>query len=251
MTHNETLSPSLQGRHLSRIFGVGETAVTALADVSLDLVPGEFTLLLGPAGSGKSTLLAVLSGLLRPTAGDVLALGENLWTMSDTQRECFRLRHIGFVFQEYNLFPALTARQQLELLLRWGEGTHTRAARKRADEMLAQLGLANKAHLRPGQLSGGEKQRVAVGRALVKNPALCFADEPTGALDWISGERVLKLLRHAAHQQDTTVLVVTHDERIIPYADRVLYLEDGHLSRPIGTALDASQTNGSPHAHMN
>ena len=244
MNHNGRPSPALQGRHLTRIFGARGAAVTALADVSLDLIPGEFTLLLGPSGSGKTTTLAVLSGLLRPTAGDVLALGENLWAMSDRQRERFRLRHVGFVFQEYNLLPALTARQQLELVLRWGEGVNTRAAQQRADEMLARLGLANKAHLRPGQLSGGEKQRVAVGRALVKNPALCFADEPTGALDWASGARVIELLRDAAHKGEAAVLVVAHDERIIPYADRLFYLADGHLRRADGSAVDVAQASG-------
>ena len=246
MNHNGRLSPVLQGRHLTRIFGARGTAVTALTDVSLDLIPREFTLLLGPSGSGKTTMLAVLSGLLLPTAGEVMALGENLWAMSDMRRERFRLRHVGFVFQEYNLFPALTARQQLELVLRWGEGVSKRVAQKRADEMLARLGLAKKAHLRPGQLSGGEKQRVAVGRALVKNPTLCFADEPTGALDGASGERVIELLRDAAHEGDAAVLVVSHDERILPYADRVYYLADGHLRGEDGTAVDVAQASGCP-----
>jgi putative ABC transport system ATP-binding protein len=225
--------------------------VTAVADISLDLLPGEVTLLVGPSGGGKTTLLSVLSGLLHPTAGEVLALGENLWAMSDKQRERFRLRHVGFVFQEYNLLPALTARQQLELILRWGQGLNTHAARKRADEMLAQLGLANKAHLRPRQLSGGEQQRVAVGRALVKNPRFCFADEPTGALDWASGERVVKLLRDAAHKREAAVLVVSHDERIIPCADHVLYMEDGHLRQPDGSEVDVEtgRASGSLQAH--
>src|SRR5262245_60503851 len=212
----------LRGRHLTRIFGGGDTRTVALDDVSLDVPAGQLTLLMGPSGSGKTTLLAVLSGLLRPTAGQVLALGEDLWAMTDPRRERFRLRHVGFVFQEYHLFPALTARQQLEMVLRWGEGAGARAARKRADTMLARLGLAKRAHLRPGQLSGGEKQRVAVGRALVKGPALCFADEPTGALDWGNGQQVIELLRGAAREGGAAVLVVAHEGRIVPYADRVL-----------------------------
>jgi putative ABC transport system ATP-binding protein len=174
----------------------------------------------------------VLSGLLRPTRGQVLILGEDLWRMSDRQRERFRLQHCGFIFQGYNLFPALTARQQLEMVLRWGEGASAREARLRADEMLSLLGLAKKAKLRPAELSGGEKQRVAIGRALIKNPTFCFADEPTSALDWAHGEQVIELLRNAAHERGATILVVAHDARIVPYVDRVFYLEDGTLREP-------------------
>jgi putative ABC transport system ATP-binding protein len=237
--------PALQGRHLTRTFGAGETLMTALADVSLDVYPGELTLLMGPSGSGKSTLLAVLSGLLHPTAGQVLALGEDLWAMSDKQRERFRLRHVGFIFQGYNLLRALTARQQLELVLGWGEGAGAREARKRADETLGMLGLANKAHLRSDQLSGGEKQRVAVARALIKKATLCFGDEPTGALDWANGEQVIELLRGAAHQGGATVLVAAHDDRIIPNADRVWYLEDGRLCQREEKGVDANYPGAS------
>src|SRR5215472_18360150 len=127
--------PTLRGRNLSRLFGDGDSQTTALDHVSLDLYPGQIALLMGPSGSGKSTLLAVLSGLLHPSGGQVLALGEDLWKMSERQRERFRLRHVGFIFQGYNLFPALTARQQLEMVARWGEGAGAREARRRADEM--------------------------------------------------------------------------------------------------------------------
>jgi putative ABC transport system ATP-binding protein len=225
--------PTLRGRHLSRTFGRGETATTALERVSVHLCRGEFVLLMGPSGSGKSTLLAILSGLLKPDSGEVLALGQDLWTLSDQEREAFRLRHCGFIFQGYNLFPALTARQQLEMVLRWGEGASAREARDRTGEILALLGLSKKAHLRPAELSGGEKQRVAIGRALIKEPDFCFADEPTGALDWAHGEHVIELLRVAAHERGTTVLVVAHDARIIPYADRVLHLDDGRLAEHV------------------
>src|SRR5262249_53808524 len=179
--------------------------------------------------SGKSTLLAVLSGLLRPDSGRVVALGQDLWAMSEQERERFRLAHCGFIFQGYNLFGSLTARQQIEMVVRWGGGASPREARRRADEMLALLGLAKKAHLRPAELSGGEKQRVAIGRALIKEPEFCFADEPTSALDWAHGEQVVELLRSAAHDRGATVLIVAHDSRIIPYVDRVLYLADGRL----------------------
>lgn len=221
--------PTLSGIRLSRGFGEGDTRTMALKEVSLEMYAGQICLLMGPSGSGKSTLLAVLSGLLRPESGKVLALGEDIWALSDKEQERFRLRHTGFIFQGYNLFPALTARQQLEMVLRWGEGLSASAARRRTDEMLSLLGLARKAHLRPGELSGGEKQRVAIGRALAKNPMFCFADEPTSALDWANGEQVIELLRAAAHERGATILVVAHDARIIPYADRVFIMEDGFL----------------------
>ena len=156
-------------------------------------------------------------------------MGQDLWRLSEPQRREFRRRHCGFIFQGYNLFPALSARDQLEVVLRWGGGMSGAAARRRAGELLALLGLSRKAGLRPAQLSGGEKQRVAIGRALVKEPALCFADEPTSALDWAHGEQVIELLRNAAHDRGATVLIVAHDARIIPYADKVFYLEDGRL----------------------
>jgi putative ABC transport system ATP-binding protein len=221
--------PALVGRRLRRTFGTGELTTTALDGVSLQLRRGEMVLLMGPSGSGKSTLLAVLSGLLRPDAGQVRLLGEDLWALSDREQEQFRQRHVGFIFQGYNLFPALTAAQQLELMLRWGEGASSGEARRRAQRMLDILGVGHKAHLRPAQLSGGEKQRVAIGRALVKEPALCFADEPTSALDWAHGAEVVELLQAAARDRGATVLLVSHDARLMPYADRVFHLEDGRL----------------------
>jgi putative ABC transport system ATP-binding protein len=219
----------LCGRHLTHTYGEGKSEVRALADLSLDLYAGQVTLLQGPSGSGKTTLLAVLSGLLRPTAGRVVALEQDLWGMSERERERFRMRHCGFVFQEANLLSALTARQQMEIVLRWTVGSSAREARKQTDTMLALLGLARKGHLRPTELSGGEKQRVAVGRALIKDPTFCFADEPTSALDWSRGELVVKLLSDAARQHGRAVLVVSHDVRVADYADRVLRIEDGRL----------------------
>jgi putative ABC transport system ATP-binding protein len=221
--------PTLAARRLVRTFEQGGIATTVLREVSVEMYRGELALLMGPSGSGKSTLLAVLSGLLRPTAGMVLALGQDYWAQGEAAQERFRQRHFGYIFQGYNLLPALTARQQLEMVLRWAEGTPAREARQRADRMLGMLGLGGKAHLRPAQLSGGEKQRVAIGRALVMEPDFCFADEPTSALDWSHGEGVICLLQEAARERGTTVLVVTHDARLLPYADRSLHLEDGRL----------------------
>jgi putative ABC transport system ATP-binding protein len=239
--------PDLQGVHLSRSFGQGEMKTVAVDNVSLQIAPGQMALLMGPSGSGKSTLLAVLSGLLHPDSGKVLALGQDLWGMSDLERERFRLRHCGFIFQGYNLFAALSARQQLEMVVRWGERATNREARRRAEEMLSLLGLGKKGHLRPIELSGGEKQRVAIGRALIKDPHFCFADEPTSALDWAHGEQVIELLRNAAHDRGATVLCVAHDARIVPYADRVFYLEDGRLQDPEDDPAGRPAPGRAPH----
>jgi putative ABC transport system ATP-binding protein len=225
-------SPSLVGVRLTRTFGTGTGRTVALRAVTLECHPGEFTLIMGPSGCGKTTLLATLSGLLRPDDGQVLALGEDLWRLSEARRREFRLRHFGFVFQGYNLFPTLTAREQLEMVARWGEGLSRRDARHRVGEVLEVLGLPRKADLLPAELSGGEKQRVAIGRALLKRPAVCFADEPTSALDWGTGEPVIELLHRAAHQDGATILVVAHDPRLLPYADQVLHLQDGSVIEP-------------------
>ena len=219
---------TIAGRNLSRSFGSGETRAVAVRDVSLDFRAGEMSLLMGPSGSGKTTLLAMLSGLLRPESGQVLALDRDLWRMSDRERELFRLHHCGFIFQGANLMPALSARDHLAMVLRWGERLPWREVKRKVTDMLALLGLSRKGHLLPEHLSGGEKQRVAIGRALIKQPDLFFADEPTSALDWEHGKHVVELLRETAHG-GATVVMVTHDHRILPYADRIYSLEDGHL----------------------
>lgn len=224
---------AIRGRRLSRWFGEGELRMQALNDVTIELGRGQIVLLMGPSGSGKSTLLAVLSGLLRPDEGQVIALGQDLWKMSERDRENFRLKHCGFIFQGYNLFPALSARQQIEMVLRWGEGTPYREARRRVDQMLELLGLTKKARLRPAQLSGGEKQRVAIGRALIKNPSLVFADEPTSALDWGHGAQVVDLLHTASHDSNAAILVVSHDARMVSHVDQVYHLEDGMLAETV------------------
>lgn len=239
--------PTLRGLELVRYFGDGDQMNAALKNVSIDLYAGEISLLMGPSGSGKTTLLATLSGLLTPNSGKVLSLGHDIWGMSEREREDFRLQHCGFIFQGYNLFPALTARQQLEMVMRWGEGASAGEARDRAEELLQLLGLGKKMHLRPLEMSGGEKQRVAIGRALTKNPSFCFADEPTSALDWAHGELVIELLRAAAHDRGATILVVAHDSRIIPYVDRVFYLEDGCLKESRHTGQDEPHNNEDEH----
>lgn len=223
------LQPSLEGRDLRRGFGQGEMRSVAVAGVSIKLYPGQFSLMMGPSGSGKSTLLAILSGLLRPEQGQVISLGQEIWRMSERQQEAFRLKHVGFIFQGYNLFGAFNAVQQLELVGCWGVGMTSSQSRRKAIQILDMLGLSKKKHLRPAEMSGGEKQRVAIGRALMKDPELLFADEPTSALDWAHGEQVIELLQAAAHERGATVLCVAHDSRIIPYSDKVISLEDGLL----------------------
>lgn len=220
---------TLEAISISHGFGDGALRTEVLTDISLTVSQGKVSLLIGPSGSGKSTLVAILSGLLRPNSGKVIALGEDIWKLSDRRREEFRRKYCGFIFQGYNLFPALTARQQLELVLKWGMNKGSREATEVADTTLASLGLADKTRLRPQQLSGGEKQRVAVGRALVKGPKLIFADEPTAALDWHHGEQVVQMLREAAKERDATVVLVSHDPRIIPFADQVYHLDDGRI----------------------
>jgi putative ABC transport system ATP-binding protein len=219
----------LTARHLTRTFGSGDSRVVALDDVSLDLRGGEFSLLMGPSGSGKSTLLAVLSGLVPPDSGQVVALGQEVWEMSDRAREEFRRLSTGFIFQGYNLFPALTVREQLEMVLLWAAEVPPAMAERQVEAVLELLGLAEKADRVPEQLSGGEKQRVAIARALIKDPQLIFADEPTSALDWQRGRQIVELLQESARARGAVLLVVSHDNRILPYADRVFHLEDGRL----------------------
>lgn len=227
--------PSLRGVRLVKMFGDGATQRAALREVSMDLYPGQLALLMGPSGSGKSTLLAILSGLLRPDSGQVLTrpVGTNsyvdVWTLSNKSREEFRRQHTGFIFQGYNLFPALTASQQLEIVLKWGNNLSARDAKRQAHEMLDRLGLLNQRHKKPAAMSGGEKQRVAIGRALAKNPTFIFADEPTSALDWENGQSVIQLLRDAAHTRGATILVVSHDQRMVPFVDVNYHLDDGRL----------------------
>ncbi len=226
--------PTLRAVRLRRTFGDGAQRRAVLSDVSLDLYPGQIALLMGPSGSGKSTLLAILSGLLNPDSGQVLARNGgddyvDLWSLTDKQREQYRRDHTGFVFQGFNLFPALTALQQLEIVLKWGQDLGGSEARRKAGQMLERLGLADQMHKKPAQLSGGERQRVAIGRALVKDPTLLFADEPTSALDWENGQQVIDLLRDAAHERGAAIFIVSHDPRMQTHVDVTYHIEDGEL----------------------
>ena len=226
--------PILKARDLSCVYADGDRVKAVLQGVSLDLHRAELVLIMGKSGSGKSTLLKILSGAQAPHGGRVVVLGEDYWALPPAAQDRFRRRHYGQVFQAnergYNLLPALTARQQLEMVLRWGEGVPPREARRRAEDMLRQLGLAERMEARPGQMSGGQQQRVAIGRALLLAPDFIFADEPTGALDSATGREVMQLLRSAAHERGASVVVVTHDKDLKSFADRIVYMKDGLLT---------------------
>ncbi|MBL8259336.1 MAG: ABC transporter ATP-binding protein [Candidatus Competibacteraceae bacterium] len=221
---------ALHSRSIAKAFVAGKVRQQVIKDSSLAICRGELTLVAGPSGSGKSTLLSMMSGLLRPDAGKVMALGSDLWALDETALDRFRLEHCGFVFQGFNLFNALTALENVVLPLRYLNARGQDASR-RAREALAAVGLEDRTHLRPAELSGGEKQRVAIARALVKDPELLFADEPTSALDKTNGQIVIDLLKRIAAERGAMVFGVTHDPRLLSHADRVIYLEDGNVVR--------------------
>lgn len=218
----------LEARGLHKTFGQGTGAVQALRGVDLPVREGEFLCIMGPSGSGKSTLLQLLSGLDRPSAGEVFFEGQELSKLSASQLADIRRRRMGFVFQFFNLLPTFSALENVALPLLL-EGVPQRRAIPRAHEMLELVGLAGRGRHRPSQLSGGEMQRVAVARALVHRPPVLFADEPTGNLDSKNGVAVLKLLLDCQAQFRTTLVMVTHDSRVAEYANRVVTLVDGRV----------------------
>nr|WP_230474616.1 ABC transporter ATP-binding protein [Dyella monticola] len=221
-------TPALQAKDVRKSFVSGRLQSTVLHDLTLDVHAGELTLISGPSGCGKSTLLAILSGLQPADTGQVRALGQDLSGLSMRALEAFRLQHTGFVFQGFNLFPALTALEQVELPLSY-MGLAKDVVRKRAMDSLEEVGLTPRMRLLPAELSGGEKQRVAIARALAKQPELLFADEPTSALDAANGQIVIDILHRIARTHGTTVLCVSHDPRLVHHADRVLAMEDGRI----------------------
>ena len=220
---------ALQGKGLTKRFKTGRTHIEVLKSVDFDCRHGEMTMVMGPSGSGKSTLIAALSGLLRPDAGQVTALGEDLWNLRPGRIDKFRLDHCGFIFQGFNLFGALSALQQVTTILKY-KGYSPSEAKDRAALALTEVGLGHRLGQRPAELSGGEKQRVAIARALAKKPRLIFADEPTSALDGENGQRVVSLLQRAAREHDAAVVCVTHDHRLEAWADRVIHIDDGRIA---------------------
>jgi putative ABC transport system ATP-binding protein len=224
------MSVVLELRDVGMTYGAGEAAVVALRHASLEIRRGEILMLMGPSGSGKTTLLQIAGALLAPTQGEVRLMGKPIQGLSQEKRGALRLAHFGFVFQSYNLFPTLTARQNVELALDL-RGTSSADRIAAAEAALARVGLADRAGHYPAQLSGGQKQRVAIARALAGSPDVVFADEPTAALDSESGKRVVALLHDLAKVLNRAVVVVTHDPRIVDAADRIVHIEDGRIGR--------------------
>ena len=218
----------VEAKGIRKTLGRGAGQVQALRGIDLSLRRGELTLLMGPSGSGKTTLLLILGCMLAPDAGTATIVGNSISHADKEGLARIRRDHIGFVFQSYHLFPTLTAAQNVQLALDI-RGERGRRAKKKAREAMALVGLERKADRRPGELSGGEQQRVAIARAFVADPALILADEPTAALDSDNGRMILRILADAAHERDRAVLVVTHDPRILPFADRIVEIDDGRI----------------------
>jgi len=230
-SHNTT--PPLKVEHVTKKFRQGDVTVTALDDISLTINQGQFVAVMGASGSGKSTLLHVMAGLTRTDQGRIVVDGEDLSTMGDRQLTLFRRRHIGLVFQAFNLIPALTAEDNVLLPL-LADG-RSQPADGQLEGLLARLGLDTRRRHRPDALSGGEQQRVAIARALITDPSIILADEPTGSLDSVSGQTLCRLLRDLHQEQGRTIVVVTHEPAVAVWAERVIVLKDGRTLTEFST----------------
>jgi len=222
---------------VTKRYGAGATEVTAVREVSLTVAPGEIVLIMGPSGSGKTTLLSMLGALLKPTEGAIQLDDQVISALAENRLPDIRLRQFGFIFQDFNLLSALTALENVALVGQLA-GLRNGRARKRAAELLTELGLGERLNFLSEKLSGGEKQRVAIARALVNDPALILADEPTANLDSKIGHEIMRLLRRIAKEQGRSVVIVSHDQRIKDIADRVLWLEDGQFKEMVTMATD-------------
>ena len=215
-------------RNLNKDFQVGDENVRVLHDIVADIRMGELTMLVGPSGCGKTTLISIISGILSSTSGSINLLGHDLARMTDREKVIFRRKQIGFIFQQYNLLPALTAAENAAMPLLAADIPNQEAI-SRAREILNQIGMSGQTEKLPRQLSGGQQQRVAIARALVHHPNLIVCDEPTAALDAKTGQGVMEILANIAKDKDRAVLIVTHDNRIYHFADRILEMSDGRL----------------------
>jgi len=216
-------------RQLTKKYEEGSNRTYALRGVDIDAHPGELLLLMGPSGSGKTTLLSIMGCILTATSGSVRVAGTEIVGLSEKQLPALRLEHIGFVFQGFNLFPTLTAGENVELMLDL-KGIGGESAKKRVEQLLDQVGLADKYGAFPADLSGGQKQRVAIARALAGDPGIILADEPTAALDSHTGRNVMEMMSDLAHKRGRAVVIVTHDSRVLSFADRIVTIEDGKVS---------------------
>lgn len=223
----------IQIRELTKTYGSGSAQVHALNGVSLDVNSGELLVLMGPSGSGKTTLISIIGCILRASAGSVQVGGREIVGLRESELPRIRLDHFGFIFQGFNLFPALTVQENVEIALDL-KGIRGAKAHERALDLLTQVGLRDKAREFPANLSGGQKQRVAIARALAGDPPILLADEPTAALDSQSGRTVLDILHGLAKQRNRAVVVVTHDPRVLNYADRIVRIEDGRIASEYG-----------------
>jgi len=213
-------------RNVSKTYAEGAASVRALESANMRVESGEVVLLMGPSGSGKTTLLSIMGCILRPTSGEVRINDRVVSSLKERDLPAVRLKHIGFIFQGFNLFPTLTARENVELTLDV-KGINRKDARRRADALIERVGLSDRGHAFPADLSGGQKQRVAIARALAGDPEIILADEPTAALDAESGRSITGLLRDLARDKGRSVIVVTHDARLEEFADRIVHIEDG------------------------
>ncbi|HYP28141.1 MAG TPA: ABC transporter ATP-binding protein [Blastocatellia bacterium] len=223
------MEAAISVRGLTKVYSSGAAAVRALDGVSLDVNSGEVVLLMGPSGSGKTTLLSIMGCILQASSGSVRVRGREVVGLTERHLPAIRLHHIGFIFQGFNLFPTLTAGENVEVALDL-KGVRGKEAKRRAASLLAQVGLSDKYGSFPADLSGGQKQRVAIARALAGEPDIILADEPTAALDSHSGRLIMEILRDLAHDQGRAVVIVTHDNRTFDYADRRAHIEDGRLT---------------------
>jgi putative ABC transport system ATP-binding protein len=229
--------PAISVHQLTKTYGHGDVAVNAVRDVDLEVGTGEVVLIMGPSGSGKTTLLLMLGAMLRPTSGSITIDGIDLATTPERRLPELRARHLGFIFQDFNLLASLNALENVALACNLA-GTTGQPATDRATELLAHVGLADRLLFRPDQLSGGEKQRVAIARSLANHPTLVLADEPTANLDSSHGRDIARLLRQLARQHHCSIVIVSHDDRLREIADRVLWLEDGAFRQLDTMAID-------------
>jgi putative ABC transport system ATP-binding protein len=238
---------ALEAVDVTKIYGTGVNAVTAVDNVSMGIRRGEFVGLVGPSGSGKTTMLAMLAGLLKPSHGQLIIAGKDIGRISEAKRTKFRGQYIGFSFQSNNLVPFLTAQENVELMLRLN-GKLDRQGRQRAKDLLERLGLGERLKNRPGQLSGGQQQRVAIARALIHEPEVVLADEPTASLDTERAHQVVQTFAELIHEQNRAGIMVTHDLRMCKYVDRVIQMMDGKVSRVIADRSEIMRMAGAADA---